>query len=122
MLFIIKNEELEKTRSLEEHILNFLLPDIEKDIQKVKDLKPTEDTKAMIAASLQVYNFAKQKYETDYIEIAKLIDQQAPKGEIEILMEQFDHENLPKLDSLHEKLMTIAMAYAEDNGIKVKRY
>lgn len=122
MLFTIKNEELEKTSSVEEHILNFLLPDIEKDIKKVKDLKPTEDTEAMIEASLEVYDFAKKKYETDYIEIAKLIDRQAPKAEIAALMEQFDDENVPKLESLHEKLMIIAMAYAEDNGIEVKRY
>ncbi|GAB5474994.1 MAG: hypothetical protein Mars2KO_30930 [Maribacter sp.] len=122
MLFTIKNEELEKTSSVEEHILNFLLPDIEKDIKKVKDLKPIEDTEAMIEASLEVYDFAKKKYETDYIEIAKLIDRQAPKAEIAALMEQFDDENVPKLESLHEKLMIIAMAYAEDNGIEVKRY
>lgn len=60
MLFTIKNEELEKTSSVEEHILNFLLPDIEKDIKKVKDLKPIEDTEAMIEASLEVYDFAKK--------------------------------------------------------------
>ncbi|QLG45759.1 hypothetical protein [Costertonia aggregata] len=122
MLYTINNENLIKTESLQENVTGYLLVDIEKDIKKIEALKITDDTKALIEASLKEFNFVKNKYETDYLEIAKMIDEGVDTDKINETLLRFDEKNIPELDALHQELMDIAMSYAKKNGIKAQTY
>ncbi|KUJ63464.1 hypothetical protein AR687_01885 [Flavobacteriaceae bacterium CRH] len=70
-------------KSYEDHVLRFKVSYLKQSIQKIEDLKPTEETTPMINASLDLFNFVKDKYEKDYVKIAKLLDQKAPKETID---------------------------------------
>jgi len=105
--------------NFETHVKTYMIPNIETDIENVKKLKPTEDTKELIEASLKVYNFVKSKYETDYIKIAKLLDQKADVAVIEGAIKELEEQNLDELAKKIDALHKIALPYAKANGIEV---
>ncbi len=108
--------------NFEAHIKTYKILNIETDIESIKKLKPTEDTKELIAKSLEVFNFVKSIYETDYIEIAKLLDQKADKTIIDKAIMAFEEQNLEELSKKIDALHTIALPYAKANGIEVSFY
>ena len=104
------------------HIKTFIIPRTEEELNEIKALRPTEETKAMIDASINLYEFTLKKYKTDYIAIAKLIDANADKEEIKNAITNFDNKNLETYWNLHKQLSEIAIPYAEKHGIEVNRY
>ena len=110
------------SNSYEAHIKTLKIYEIEKDIEKIKNLKSTEDTKKMISASLEVFNFVKSKYETGYVKIAKLMDDKVDQNKIDLAIKGFEKQNLSELNKKINSLMDIALPYAENNRIDVKFY
>ena len=106
--------------SYESHIKTYKILDIETDIENIKRLKSTDDTKEMINASLEVFNFIKSKYETDYIRIAKLLDDKVDKEKIDTAILKFEEQNLSEFTKKINALYDIALPYAKDNGMDVK--
>ena len=108
--------------SYESHVKTYKISNIETDIENIKKLKPTDDTKEMINASLEVFNFVKSKYETDYIKIAKLLDEKVDKQQIDAAIRKFEEQNLEEFNKKIDVLYSIAMPYAKNNGIKVSLF
>ena len=113
------NGEFILSDNLEAHIKTYKLVGIEKDIEAVKNLSPTEDTKEMINASLAVFNFIKSKYETDYLKITKMVNEKIDITIINKAIREFEEKNKPILNKKIETLYNIALPYAKANGIEV---
>jgi hypothetical protein len=109
-------------KSYEDHILRFKIPYINQTIEKIKDLKPTEETTPMINASLDLFNFVKDKYQTDYVKIARMMDKKEPKTEIEKAVFEMETVNFATFDQKYKKLWDLALPYAKEHGIEVKTY
>lgn len=109
-------------KSYEDHILRFKIPYIDQIIEKIKDLKPTEETTPLINASLDLFEFVKGKYKTDYIKIAKLMESNAPKEEIDKAIAEMEKTSFPEFDAKYKKVWDLAMPYAKEHGIQVSTY
>ena len=105
--------------NFEAHVKTYKIFNIETDIENIQKLKPTEETKEMINASLEVFNFVKSKYETDYIKIAKLLDDKVGKQKIDAAIRNFEKQNLEELNKKIDILYSIAIPYAKNNDIEV---
>jgi len=114
--------EFVPTNSYEAHVKTLKVYEIEKDIEKIKNLRATEDTKEMINASLEVFNFVKSKYETDYVKIAKLMDDKVDQNKTDLAIRDFENQNLQELNEKINALHDIAIPYAKNNGMDVKSY
>lgn len=121
-LVAIQNNRKVKTISIQEHIETFLIPNIESYIMEIESLKPTEETKDMINASLALYNFAHETYKNDYIAIAQLIDNREDATTIQDLMIHLDQEKRKKLKSLYQDLMQTSVPYAKQHDLTVSRF
>ncbi|WP_299107741.1 hypothetical protein [uncultured Winogradskyella sp.] len=118
----LENETYDMQDMLVPHLTTYVIPNMEKSINEIKDLKVTASTEAMINASLKLHEFTLDKYKSEYIKIAKLIDNNAPKSEIHQEIILFEKSNLDDFWDLHSNLMDIAIPYAKANGIEVSRY
>ncbi|TPN87498.1 hypothetical protein [Aquimarina algicola] len=121
MLKIYKDDAFVDTDNYEEYVRYSKIKGIEEDIEKIKELKVTDDTEAMINASLEVFTYVKSIYENEYIEICKLMDTNATDEKIETAIQDLE-QKLVEYDAKMEKLMEVAVPYAESNGIKVQYY
>ena len=118
----LENDEYDMQGMLVPHLTTYIIPNIEKSINEIKDLKVTASTEAMINASIKLHEFTLDKYKTEYIKIAVLIDNKASKTEIHQEIIRFEQSYLDKFWDLHTNLMDIAIPYAKDNGIEVSRF
>ena len=109
-------------KSYEDHILRFKLPYINQSIEKIKDLKPTKETTPMINASLELFNFVKEKYTTDYIKICRMMDKKAPQEKIDEAIAKMESTTLPVFAKKYIKLWDLALPYAKNHGIEVKSF
>lgn len=109
-------------KSYEDHILRFKIPYLQQAIDKIKDLKPTDETAPMINASLDLFNFVKKTYQTDYLKTARLMDQNVSQEEIDKAILKIDTDNAPEFDRRYKKLRDLALPYATKHGIKVKNF
>ena len=105
--------------SAELYITSWQIVDIENKIKSIEELKPTEETKEMIDRSLKLFNFVLERYKTEYVAIAKLLDNGAPKSEIEAAITDFDAKYITKFEELHNSVLEVGIPYAEANGIQV---
>jgi hypothetical protein len=120
MAFDDKNTFVAK--SYEDHILRFKIPYLQQAIEKIKDLKPTDETAPMINASLDLFNFVKKKYQTDYLETARLLDQKVSQEEIDKAILKIDTDNAREFTRRYKKLRDLALPYAAKHGIQVKNF
>ncbi len=119
-LWVVENRKSKQgAPSYTAYIKSNQFSQINNAIEKIKDLKPTTETKPMIDASLELFGFVKQKYETDYIKIAGMIDAKAPQQDIDDAIASMEKESFSTIDGLYKKLMDIALPYAKKHGIKV---
>lgn len=118
----LENEGYEMQGMLVPHIKTYVIPNIEKSIKDIKDLKVTASTEAMINASLELHEFTVEQYKTEYLKIAELIDNEVSKTEIHQEIIRFEKKHLDKFWDLHTNLMDIAIPYAKANGIEVSTF
>ncbi|AYN69189.1 hypothetical protein D1013_18255 [Euzebyella marina] len=121
-LFKLTNGEMEKTDKISEHITTYIIPDIEKNIEQIEELKPTEETEEMIVKSLRLFNYVKNIYETEYLTIANMMDNGEEVDEINEALSLMNSVTFTKFSVLLEELWEVALPYAEANGIEVKTY
>lgn len=101
------------------YVESWKIVEVENKIEDIKELKPTEDTKEMLDRSLKLFNFVLEKYKTDYIDIAKLIDSGVSKSDIDSAIVNFDNATLPEFQKLYDSVIEVGIPYAEANGIDV---
>ena len=118
-LFMVNGNQVEPTTKVEEYIKGYIIPDIETNIETIRTLKATEETKEMIVKSLEVFEYAKNTYSKEYIAIAKMIDNNESADAINLELIKLDSLKVPRFHVLHSELWALALPYAEANNIEV---
>lgn len=91
----------------------------EENFKKVKSLKVTDETKDMLEASINLYEYVIPVYKNEYSELAGLYDNNAPQEQIESLtMEIFD-KYYEGFTDRYSKVISTGKVYAEKNSLKV---
>lgn len=101
------------------YVTSWLVVDIENKIKRIEELKPNKDTEEMLKRSLALFNFALERYKTEYLSIAKLLDSGADKKEIDNAIIDFDSKYIVKFTELYNSLIEVGIPYAESHNINV---
>ena len=88
-------------------------------LKKLKGLKETEDTKEMIAASTELYNYMLPVYKGDYQQLAKLYDENATTESIQSQAQAIHDKYYPGFDARYNKLIGIGKSFAQRHNITV---
>jgi hypothetical protein len=92
---------------------------IEPNLEKIKQLKQTDDTKDMLQASLALYEYVLPVYKNEYQQLAELYDEGAPGDQIQSLEQSISNKYFPKFQELFNNLVIAGKTYAEKHDIKV---
>lgn len=92
----------------------------ESSYEKIKKLKESDDTRAMLEASKAIYDYIIPVYQNEYQELAKLYDQKAPQAEIDALSQQIREKYADGFQTRMAAATTAGKAYAEKHGLKVQ--
>ncbi|TCD25522.1 hypothetical protein EZ456_15960 [Pedobacter psychrodurus] len=118
--FYIKNVSGTAGMTCEKYLENSILH-AEKNLEKVKNLRPTSATKPMLDASIILYNYVLTSYKTEHLKIAKMIDQHEPEEQIIKALTALDTKRYNEFIEKYNKLWKLADVYAKDNNIEVKK-
>lgn len=91
-------------------------------IDRVKALKANDETKPLIGFSINMFTYANEIYNTDFIHIAEMLDAGKPEVEVNAAIEELETTKGLELDKKREVVVTAGLAYAEKHGIEVKTY
>lgn len=92
----------------------------EKAYKDVQALKETEETKAMLNASKDLFSFAVDKQKKDYLSIAAMKDAHAPDDSIKQAAIRFNEQYQDAFAQKYDKLMELGKAYADKHNIKIQ--
>lgn len=104
-----------KRKEMVEDKIKFL----EEALGKVKDLKETEDTKAILQASLALHEFVLPVYKNEYLQLAKLYDEGATKEQIQSFSQSIHDKYFNRFEALYNQLIAAGKPYAAKHNIKV---
>lgn len=90
------------------------------DIEKIKNLKPTNEAKPIIAAGLKTFEYADEIYKKDFPIIAKMIDEGKSDKEIDAAIAKLDETKGVELDRLYTEMMDLLIPYAKKHGVEYK--
>ncbi|KAA2242942.1 hypothetical protein F0L74_10480 [Chitinophaga agrisoli] len=91
----------------------------EKAYKDILEMKETEETKAMLEASKDLFSFAVDKEKNGYLSIAAMKDAHAPDDSIKQAVSNFDQQYQDTFGQKYDKLMELGKAYADKNHLKV---
>lgn len=91
----------------------------ETSYEKVKKLKRSDDTRAMLQASKAVYEYILPVYRNEYQELARLYDSKAPQAEIDTLSQSIREKYAAGYQERMEALVSAAKPFAERHHLKV---
>jgi ribosomal protein L15 len=92
---------------------------IETNLEKLKELKVTTDTKDILQTSLALYKYILPVYKMEYEQLAKLYDEGASNEKIQLLAQTINDKYYSHFNELYSKLISSGKLYAERNSIKV---
>lgn len=104
----------------EEYLKNSIVR-AEKNLEKVKKLRPTPETKPMLDASLILHNYVLTSYKEKHLKIAKMIDKHEPEENINRALTELDTKPYDAFIEKYNKLWKLADKYAKDNNIAVEK-
>ena len=107
--------------SYTEYVEKMTIYEVQSDIQNIKKLKSTSETEKMINASLDLFSFIEEKYKTDYIHIAKMMDENSSLQKIDSAIINLENQAMPTINTKYQTLMDIALPYAKEHDIEVKQ-
>ena len=91
----------------------------EESLEKIHNLKSTADTKAIVDASVELYEFVIPVYKKEYTQLAKLYDADSNPDQIRDLNQFIHTRYYPRYDALFKRLITNGKAFAARHQIKV---
>jgi len=92
---------------------------VDEDVEEINGLKETDDTKEMIQASKALYAYVVPVYKTEYVQLAKLYDEAAPKESIASATKAINDKYYAGFKERYDKLIAIGKSYAAKHSIKV---
>jgi len=100
-----------------EQQIGFAIQRVERYLKNVDELMSTKDTQPLLEASKDLFQFTLESYRTDHLQIAKMIDRQAPQEEVAKAMEALDKKSYEAFLVKYDKLYNIGIQYAKDHHI-----
>jgi hypothetical protein len=91
----------------------------EEAYEKLKSLKETAETKAMLQTSQAMYEYILPVYKKEYVTLAELYDSGAAKEKIEAQAKMIHDKYYTGFNVVYEKLISIGKSYAAAHHIKV---
>ncbi|MEP6747009.1 MAG: hypothetical protein ABJB86_04755 [Bacteroidota bacterium] len=92
---------------------------LDESFSKIKALKETDDTRVMLKASVALYEYVLPVYKNEYVQVAKLYDDNAPKEQIETLSKTIRDKYSAGFLQRFDALTNAGKPYAERHSIKV---
>lgn len=92
---------------------------IENNLKKIKELKPTDDTKEMLETSIALHELILPVYKNEYTKLAESYDNNLPEAELSAEYQKIIDQYRSPLEQLYQKLTTVGKKYATKNNIKV---
>ncbi len=110
------DQEVEMKRM---EVVDTKLAVLEESFEKLKQLKPDDDSRAMLQAATALYEFVLPVYRNEYRQLAGLYDDKADAAKIQTLEQSIQDQYQAKFAALSEALTAAAKPYAEKNQIQV---
>jgi hypothetical protein len=92
------------------------------DIRKIKELQVEEEAKPIVTAALDLFEYADEIQKTDFVVIAKMIDEGKTEDEINNASKKLDDTKGILLDKKYEAVMKLLLPYADKNGVEYKTF
>jgi hypothetical protein len=111
-----KDEILQMKRS---EVVEDKLKFVEENYDKLKGFSPDDDNKEIIQNSLALHEFILPVYKNEYMQLAKLYDENASKDEIEKQKTSVRDKYASKFETLFNTLISSGKAFAKKHDITV---
>lgn len=92
----------------------------DKTFAEIKNLNPDSETKPIIDAGLDLFQYADSIYKNDFPRIAKMIDDGESDENINREIQDLDDTKGLILDEKHAKTMGLIIPYADKHGVNYK--
>lgn len=92
---------------------------VEENYEKLKGFGQGDDAKDIVRKSMSLHEFILPVYKNEYMQLAKLYDSNAPKGDIEKLSQSIHDQYFPKFETLYKDLIASGKVYAKAHKIDV---
>lgn len=89
-------------------------------LEKVKVLKVTDETEDLIIASLDFFEYSKKIFESDYLEIARMLDENKPDTEIDAAVENMYRTHDWEMEKRLNRLDELAVSYAKKHNVPLE--
>ena len=87
--------------------------------EKLKSLKETGDTRDILRTSSALYDYVLPVYKNEYMELARLYDENAPKESIDAFTQSISDKYYTGYEQLFQKLTLAGKSFAIKHDIKV---
>lgn len=114
------DKKIMESSSFEEYFKFRCVNNAIENYNKVKSLPVTDETRSMITASLALYEFCTSKYQNDYLQIAKMKDDNRPQREVDAALKRFDDTYIQEFTKKYDNAWSEGLIYAKAHGIEVK--
>lgn len=101
-------------------MLDLRIQYMEKNLEKLRKLQQTADTKEMIQTSIALHEYVLPIYKNEYTELSRMYDEGAPRDQIVSKAQAIHDKYNTKFEELFEKLTTLGKSYAKKHNISVK--
>lgn len=92
------------------------------DIKRIKNLNPTKEAEPIVKAGIELFEYADEIQNTDFIVIAKMIDEGKSDEEIDLAVRQLDDTKGLELDQRFGKVLNLLLPYADSNGVEYSKF
>ena len=92
---------------------------VEDHLKDIKDLKETDDSRDILKASISLHEYTIPIFKTEYVQLAKLYDDEAPKEEIATYQQAIWEKYGNRFGQLFDALTEAGKKYATKHDIKV---
>ena len=92
---------------------------VEDSFDNIKDLKETDDTQTILEPSIKMFEYVLPVYKTEYMQLAKLYDDNASKENIAALKQSIREKYAAGFEVLYKQLIANGKLYAAKHDIKV---
>jgi len=103
------------------YVQQYVIATIDENLKKVEALSAKGDNKELIHASLEVFRYAKGIFETEYLDIAAMIDDERPSEDIMTAIDNLFGKYDGEMQARFDRLDSYAIPYAEKHDIPIKK-
>lgn len=114
------NDGEEYAATYSQYLHKVTIPDLERSLRDIQNLEVNEDSKELINASIELFEFCIDFYKKDYAEIAYMYDEGKSQQEINQLIKEFKAKSLEEFEEKNLELDEAAKKYAEKKAVSLK--